>query len=394
MRVNRKNFIKSIGALSLFSGINPVNVFSQHAQHKEFSLASPPYLQNFKSDSITIFAVFNKTCLAWLEIIDEHNAIKETIYQVEDGMRNANSELFKFKVSHRNKNFRYRVVGKEVLKFEAYKIEYGKTIQSNIIHTELPLLVDNNVNILVLNDIHGNQSAYPELYNKSTLVRKDLIIINGDSLNHIDKKDDILNKLSIPVAETFGSKTAFILVRGNHETRGPYARNLKKYLEYPKNKFYQAFGIGSIYFIILDGGEDKPDNHEVYAGTIDYDTYRLEQKEWLAEVLVSKERKKAKHTIIINHIPWMYSDDWHGTKHNYKCFHKLANTLKVDAVLSGHTHKAAFHKPSKDHNYYVIIGAGPKVGERTFVEIYTNKESLTINLKKEDGSIINYLSKQ
>lgn len=393
MTFNRKKFLQSFGALSILTTVNPSKVLSQNIRNEDFNFTSGPYLQNFTTNEVTIFATFSKPCFAWLEILDENNTVKETIYQTEDGMRNANSELFKFTFSHRNKDFNYRIVAKEVLKFQAYKIEYGKTIESVISRTSLPFAVDNSINILVLNDIHENVSSYADLYSKSTLVKKDLVILNGDLLNYVNTKEDIINKISNPAA-AFGAETPFIVNRGNHETRGPFARGFKQYFAYPENKFYQALSLGPLFVILLDGGEDKPDSHDVYAGTTDYDSYRLEQKEWLAKVLVSKERKKAKHTIIINHIPWLHSDDWHGTKHNYSCFHELTNNHKVDAVISGHTHKQGFHAPDKDHNYYVIISGGPKVGERTFVEISSNKDTLQIDLKKEDGSIINTLTKK
>ena len=393
MIFNRKKFIKSIGALSLLTTVNSTKAFSQVAKSEEFNFTSLPYLQNFTTDYITIFSTFNKPCFAWLELIDQKGNIQETIYQTNDGMRNANSDLFKFKVSHKDQNFKYRVVAKEILKFQAYKIEYGKTIQSDIFETKLPLAKGKTIELLILNDIHEYQPSYSDLYKASTLARKDLVILNGDCLHHVDTKEDIIHKLNKPVAAAFGATTPFILNRGNHETRGPFARDFKAYFEYPMDKFYQAFTMGSLYVILLDSGEDKPDNHEVYGGTTDYDGYRSEQKEWLSKMLLSEERKKAKHTVIITHIPWIHSDDWHGTKHNYASFHELANNHKVDAVISGHTHKYGFHVPNKEHNYYVIIGGSPKVGERTFVEITADKTSITLNLKNEDGRLINSFTK-
>lgn len=183
------------------------------------------------------------------------------------------------------------------------------------------------------------------------------------------------------------------MIRGNHETRGSFAREYKRYFDYPENKFYQAFRIGPIYWIILDSGEDKPDDHEVYGGTVDYDNYRLEQKEWLAKVLQSKERREAKHTLVITHIPFQHSDDWHGTKHNHQCFHELINNNDVDAVISGHTHKYSFHPPDQNHNYYVIIGGGPKAGNRTYVDISAAAKNLKISLNLDDGTIINRMTK-
>lgn len=280
-----------------------------------------------------------------------------------------------------------------MLKFEAYKIEYGKTISSDSIQTQLPFVEDAKSHVLILNDIHEVADSYSFLYNKSTLPRKDLVLLNGDLFHYVSNQEDITKKLLAPTTASFASKTPFVLVRGNHETRGSFARNFKPYFDYPHNKFYHSFLLGSTYWIILDAGEDKPDNHEVYGHTVDYDSYRLEQKAWLAQILTSKERKKAKHTIIVNHIPWFHSDDWHGTLHNRACFHELVQNNKVDAVISGHTHQHGFYPPDQDHNYHIIIGGAPKVGKRTFVEVSSDKKQLQINLKLETGELINKLIK-
>lgn len=394
MSFNRRNFVKSLGTLGILTTLNQKEVLAIPINPKDFNFTSLPYLQNFNKEKIIVMATFSKPCFAWLEILDKENRIINTIYQIEDGMRNANNELFKFRVNHRNENFIYRVVAKEILKFEAYKIEYGLTIQSEITSTDLPLLKNNTVNLLILNDIHENTATYNDLYTLSTLPQKDLIILNGDSVHYANSKNDIINKMCNPISKAFGSKIPFIVVRGNHETRGSYAREFKKHFDYPHNNYYQSFLLGSVFVIILDGGEDKPDNEEVYAGTTDYDNYRLEQKEWLTQELTAKKRKKAKHTIIINHIPWLHSDDWHGTKHNYHCFHEITNKYNVDAVISGHTHENGFYPPDEHHNYYVIIGGGPKVGQRTFIEVSAVDKYLSICLRKDDGFIINAFTKQ
>lgn len=393
MSINRRFFLKSIGSVGITTATTPLSLLSNEKKEMQFQFMSKPYLQNFNKETITLIATFNKKCIAWLEVLNNDNTLKETIYQTEDGMRNANTDLFKFKVSHGNNNFRYRIAAKEILKFDPYKIEYGETIHSISQNTQLPISTSDSVHLLIFNDIHENISTYSDLYEKSTLPKKDLIILNGDVFHHVNSKSDIVNKLIKPISEVFASKTPFIMVRGNHETRGSYARDLKKHFDYPENKFHQAFLIGNIYIIILDGGEDKPDNHEVYAARVDYDSYRLEQKKWLEKKLNSKERKKAKHTIIINHIPWHHSDEWHGTLHNKFCFHNLVHSNKVDAVISGHTHQYGFYKPNNEHNYYVIIGGGPQIGNRTFVEVSTIGNTLSISLRKDDGSLINRLYK-
>jgi len=388
MKSNRRNFFKAIGTIGITSTLAPLATYAKDPQANEFGFSSEPYLQNNNAKDVTVIVTFNKPAFAHLEILDHNNQVLNIIYEVQDGMRNANTDLFKFKVPHGNKNFKYRIIAKEVLKFEAYKIEYGPTIQSEIYETKLSIHDDREAHILILNDIHENTSTYSELYKLNTMPRTDLVLLNGDIFHYVNSKFDLINKLNQPISKAFASHIPFVLVRGNHETRGPFARELKNYYDFPNNKFYQSFSLGKLFIVILDGGEDKPDDHQVYGQTVDYDHYRLEQKEWLTKVLQSKERKKAKHTIIVNHIPWFHSDDWHGTLHNRECFHEIVQKAKVDAVISGHTHEYGFYPPANDHNYYVIIGGGPKAGSRTFVEI-SSTHVLTVNLKKDDNTLIN-----
>ena len=94
----------------------------------------------------------------------------------------------------------------------------------------------------------------------------------------------------------------WICVRGNHETRGAYARNFSRYLAGPEGKFYYAFTYGPIRFIVLDSGEDKPDTDVEYSGLVDFDNYILEQKEWLARELESPEFRAASFRVVLSHI--------------------------------------------------------------------------------------------
>ncbi len=382
-----------MGLLGLAVSTQKVSAHAAPTEEQDFAFAAPPYLQNCTDSHVTIAAVFNKPCLAHIEVLNADGSVKHTLYQVDDGMRNANATFFKFRVQHGGEDFSYRILAKEVTRFDPYKIEYGASIQSDTFKTSLPFITkDGEAHILILNDIHENTKSYKLLYDKSTLPKKDLVILNGDSFHYTTTQQDITNKLLKPVADIFASQTPFIMTRGNHETRGSFARHFKGYFDYPQNKFYQAFSLGSTFWIILDGGEDKPDEHEVYANTTDYDSYRLEQQEWLSHVLQSKERKKTKRTVVVTHIPFFHSDDWHGTLHNRACFHELLQNNKVSAVISGHTHKFGFYPPDKDHNYHVIIGGGPKEGQRTLIEVTSSNKKFNLTLRKEDGEVINSLS--
>jgi len=392
MTLDRRFFLKSLSVLGLAASTQKVSAQLLSDQGQTFALAALPYLQNYTDSQVTICTFFTKPCLAWVEILNIDGSVQQSIYQVEDGMRNANTTFFKFHIPHQGQDFAYRITAREVTKFDPYKIEYGVSVHSDSFKTQLPLASKiDEAHVLILNDIHENTKSHKLLYEKSTLPKKDLVILNGDMFNYTTKVEDITKKLIKPVTEIYATQTPFVVVRGNHETRGAFARMYKAYFDYPQNKFYHTFILGGTFWIILDGGEDKPDTHEVYAGTTDYDNYRLEQRTWLEQVLQSKERKKAKRTIVVTHIPFFHSDDWHGTLHNRQCFHDILQKHKVSAVISGHTHRFGFYPPDKDHNYYVIIGGGPKEGQRTLIEVTSSFKKFSLTLRKENGEVVNSL---
>jgi len=401
MSFNRRNFLKGLGLMGLSASIpahakqenHSTSLLDSADQMQSFDFATAPYLQNLTDREVSICCIFNKPCIAWVEVLDNNQAIVETIYQVEDGMRNANTDLFKFRVKRNGPSLTYRVAAKEITRFEAYKIEYGQAIKSKEITANLASSNQDSVHALILNDIHENRNSYGVLYKKSGLPKKDLVFLNGDSFHYVNNQKDLTDKLLKPVSAEFAGQTPMVMVRGNHETRGAFARSYKPYFDYPEGKFYHAFKMGPVYWVVLDSGEDKPDSHEVYAGTVDYDGYRLEQKAWLEGVLKSKERKSARHTIVVTHIPFHHSDEWHGTKHNKECFHEVLQKNKVDAVISGHTHRHGFHEPNNEHNYYVIIGGGPKEGERTFIDVSAEGRKLEVSLVKETGEVLGTFGK-
>lgn len=389
MNLDRRFFLKALGTVGMASAIKTAPARTQTVQTEPFRFLAPSYLQHFNAQTVSIHTVVNRPSLVWIEILDTNGQVTQQLYQTEDGMRNANAEVFKFVVPHHGKDFQYRIVAQEITRFDPYKIEYGATIQTPVLSTKLPFAAQNGTaHVLILNDIHENTESYELLYRQSTLPSKDLVFLNGDTFHYVVKQEDLTRKLLAPVSELFSAQTPFVMVRGNHETRGSFSREFKKYFDYPEQKFYHAFALGGTFWIVLDGGEDKPDSHEVYGNTVDYDSYRLEQREWLKKVLKSKERKRSKRTVVVTHIPFFHSDDWHGTLHNRECFHDLLQKAKVTAVVSGHTHRHGFYPPNQDHNYHVVIGGGPKEGQRTFVEVTSSKDKFSLILKSENGEVI------
>ncbi|MEJ5088782.1 hypothetical protein GEO21_01910 [Sphingobacterium faecium] len=393
MSINRRKFIETL----TIAGITLPNISLADEKNigvdsVKFDFIVTAYLQNQINSNISIFSIVSKPAFAWLEILDDNNQIKSKIYQSEDGMLEANTDLFKFTIIDAPRRFKYRIVAKEVVKFEAYKIVYGEEIKSDIFSAKLAKKDQDQISCLIYNDVHEVKNTYKDLVPHRNTDRYDFAILNGDSFHYVSNQNDITEKLLQPFS-FFETSKPFIMNRGNHETRGSFSRIFKKYFGYPENKFYQSFKLGPIYWILLDSGEDKPDTHEVYGGTVDYDNYRNEQAVWLEQVLQSKERKSAQHTVVVSHIPIFHADDWHGTLHNRSTFHPLFQKYKIDAMITGHTHQYGYHPPDQDHNYTLFIGGGPKTGERTVIDVHGDKKSLDIKMIKDNGDIVGQLQK-
>lgn len=393
MSINRRKFIEALTLAGItLPSIGLAEEKKELSDNEKFDFIVPAYLQNQINKSISIFSILSKPAFAWLEILDDNNEVIDKIYQSEDGMLEANTDLFKFTIQEAPRVFKYRIVAKEVLKFEAYKIVYGEEIKTNIFSAKLAEKDQDKIRCLIYNDVHEAKDTYKDLVPSHNIEAYDFSILNGDSFHYVTNQKDITEKLLQPFS-FFETSRPFIMNRGNHETRGSFSRLFKKLFGYPENKFYQSFKLGPIYWILLDSGEDKPDTHEVYGGTVDYDNYRKEQAIWLEKVLQSKERKASQHTVVVSHIPIFHSDDWHGTLHNRSSFHPLFQKYKIDAMITGHTHKYGYYPPDKDHNYTIFIGGGPKVGERTIIDVNGDKKSLDIKMIKDNGDVLGHLKK-
>ena len=106
-------------------------------------------------------------------------------------------------------------------------------------------------------------------------------------MNHIDNEKSLIDHITAPASEIFGGSVPYYFARGNHETRGAFARELIRYLSFPDDRYYFAQSIGPVRLIVLDSGEDKDDSSKEYFGLADFDRYRSVQQEWLRHEIAS-----------------------------------------------------------------------------------------------------------
>lgn len=398
--MKRRGFISGASKAGILGvlGINQVNALAQQTQQKftpkndEHTFLYKPYLQTGNVNEMKIMWVTNKNSYSWVEY-GETEKLGQKVHRLKDGLVVANNRVNCIYLHNLKPNttYYYRVVSKEITGFEPYKLSYGTTIHSSINNFRTANPKSDSVSWLVMNDIHDRPQSISHLMKLNGSDDYDFVFFNGDMFDYQTDEQQIIDHMLMPCAETFASNKPFMFVRGNHETRGRFARELGEYFSNPSGKYYFAFNRGPVYAIVLDTGEDKVDAHPVYGGIVDFDAYRKEQAVWLEQQMKSDAYRKAAYKVVMMHIPHHYSGDWHGPMHCREVFGPLFNKYKIDILIAGHTHTYGVHAPVKGlHNYPIIIGGGPKPGTRTLIKVKANGQSLKLQMLDDAGKEVGH----
>jgi 3',5'-cyclic AMP phosphodiesterase CpdA len=243
------------------------------------------------------------------------------------------------------------------------------------------------------NDLHGNVDLWRTLHARVADQRFDFALLNGDITNSMKDEAQLVDTFLAPCGELFAGATPIFYARGNHETRGAMARDMKRYLGMPGDRYHYAFSRGPARFIVLDTGEDKEDDHAEYSGMNEFDPYRQMQEKFLAAEIESPAWKNARWRIAVIHIPPYYGRDWHTTTYLRRTWQQLLNAGKTDLSLSGHNHRCmiAAPNPTIGHHHPIIIGGSCKPGEATVTTIDLNDKNLRVKMIRDNGDTVGEL---
>lgn len=387
----RRNFLVALAATTAATSLGIPSAFAEQKKEKvnvKFEFLTAPYLQALTSTSVSIICITSKKANLWIEYGIDGPTIKE---QTElDGFKEAYQTLFSIKLTQLipGTTYHYKVVSTEIMSFEPYKLSYGESIETDVFSFTTPLESSEVVSCLILNDIHDRPNSFKELLDLNENQPYDFVFMNGDMFDYQINEKQLIENLIEPCTQLFAKEKPFIFSRGNHETRGKFARNIKSYFTYPENEYFFAFKQGPVFFMVLDTGEDKPDDAHVYGGIVSFDNYREKQARWLSKVMESEAYREAVYKVIFMHIPPFYSGDKHGTMHCRELFNPLFNQYKVDLVVSGHTHRYGVHPPQSDHSYPIVIGGGPKNDFRTLIRLEASLDELRVVMTADNGEVV------
>lgn len=259
---------------------------------------------------------------------------------------------------------------------EAYFAFYGTQI--NKTYTFRPMDLSDGIQIYNLSDNHN--SVHPAAETASYWGDQlDLLILNGDIANDLQKEEDLLHLLSLPAAVTKGERPV-LYARGNHETRGLYAQEMSNYVGcVSPDQYYFTTKIGGLWIMLLDVAEDKADSHAEYGGLARYEAYREQETAFIEQVLDNSKMEYAasdvEYRLLVSHIRVTNNYKWHQKLHAQ--WSEYANEIGLDLQLSGHSHRLAYMPPagfseynpdsrsneydnaSYAHNYPTVMGSKP-----------------------------------
>ena len=323
------------------------------ASAQSYTFNHGPYLQELSEHAVTFVFTTSDKGFSWVEVKPDGGEA-ERHYTVRNGLRDAYNTFNVIRVENLRPDtrYQYRLCSKQIADFQPYKVTFGDSIVSPWRRFSTPDPKATACSFSALSDMHQQPDKLGRLLNQAGVGSADMIFYVGDMMNYYDNEETPFRSFIDKSVELFASEKPFVLVRGNHETRGNMAREYARYVPKSSGKYYGAYRVGDIMFIVLDCGEDKPDDFWVYAGLTDFDGYRTEQAAWFGELIRSKAYKSAKWRIVMNHFPplsHMESDnpERHGIQDITDKFLPLYNQAKIDLMISGHTHAYEFMSPDK-----------------------------------------------
>jgi hypothetical protein len=360
-------------------------------------LKGSPVLSGPAPDALTILQAVNGPATGFAEIRVGDSGNGEGDWRRIDaesaGLLPYDSHVLKFRLPALPSGAKvaYRVVATAIDFQNAYKILRGETTISaeGSFRTLDP--AGEATRFVIWNDTHENQETIAALHHRTAGAAPDFVLWNGDQTNDVYDEAKMANQYLCPGGLAVADRWPLAYARGNHDVRGPAARSVARFTGTPDDRFYYAFRSGPVAVLVMDTGEDKPDDHPVFAGLAGFEAMRRRQAEWLKETTQVSWFREAPHKILCCHIPlwWQqsepYGPPWSYSKPCREAWQQSLLDAGVKLVVSGHTHRHAWLPAKNDRPIGQLVGGGPQPSGATFTLATATPDSLTVEMSDLQG---------
>jgi len=280
--------------------------------------------------------------------------------------------------------YSYEVVATRVVKLKAYWPDKGLDVRSGPHQFTTFDRGSPSVSFTVVTDTHEDTGRIDDLNRAIDWESTEFLVHAGDAFHWIDTEEHLFRAWLRPTVAGLAHTKPLIFVRGNHELRGPFARRLIDYVPTPEGRFYYARDAGPVHLIVLDTGEDKPDDTNVYAELNRTAPYRADELVWFREHVETVARvSEAPFRVILMHDP-----QWGWLVDGPDAWVETANAAGVDLVISGHRHRFSYTPPGPDveHSYHLLV-----VDQDQVAHVEATSTELRVVVSGLDGSVVHTL---
>lgn len=338
--------------------------------------AHGPYLQGLTESEVSVYFATPGRGLSWIELKKGDSV--ENIFSSHDGLIDAyeTMNIIRIEGLQPDTEYEYRVVTKIIDDFQPYQVTYGDSIRSGWHKFRTLDPGADEFTFAVVPDIHGELDKYANLMSHLPTDSLQMVFLNGDMMHYMDTAERPYKAFVDMSAELFAARIPFVAVRGNHETRGAYGRHFSDYVYKPEGRFYGLYMVGETAVMVLDTGEDKPDDHPVYAGLTDFENYLREEAEWIEHTVRSKAFRKARHRIVIMHQP-PFADGFALVR---ELFMPILGKARIDMMFCGHTHRTM---RSEEWGFPIIVDDNHSVSL-----VRVTRDGITVRTTNEEGEVV------
>lgn len=340
-----------------------------------------PYLSAPSEDGISIVWVTDTPCHSKV-LFGTDRSLNQTMQPSKHGLLPVDTvHSVRLRDLEPGQTYYYRVVSTRVVKMRPYWPEKGLEIESPIYSFTLPDPSRSSVSFSFITDTqHEDLNRLKANLDLVDWEGSDFLVHGGDAVSWVENEDQLLSRFLDPIGLRLAHTKPLVLARGNHDMRGAYARELYRYTPTATGEFYYAFSDGPVHMLVLDTGEDKPDDTNVYARLNDFKAYRQQEFEWFEKhVAGSEQLRRASFRIAVMHIPsWGWVD---GENDRWT---ELANRAGIDLVIAGHYHRFRKIPVGERGNEYPIL----VVGQDQVAKVDATRSELRVEVTGQDGSQI------
>ena len=283
--------------------------------------------------------------------------------------------------------YQYRVVVMPVLTLPAYWPTTGTVTRSDMFAFTPFDARKQTVTFASISDTHENIPRLDSLVAAIDWPTMDFLVHTGDAFDGVTSEPQVWDRwLSPLIRNGLRQSTPMLFARGNHETRGPFARELSKYVPIEEGRTYYSRDIGPVHLLALDTGEDKPDSTQVYAGLNRMEAFRDEELAWFTQHAATDTRmQSAPFRVVIMHQPtfgWGWKSPQSDTKRAE--WVAAANAAHIDLVIAGHDHRYSWTPAGAEGNQYPVL----VVGQDQIATVHANGRELTVRITDVRGKEI------